>query len=623
VGEVPAGVVQLVSGKMAFSKWKMIKITFFAFALFLSLGGCSLKNQKLFLSLPNTTEAKNPAQELFLKIFSYWGVRLSHEEIEKIIPTTLDAPWIMRIIPAPLDIAGLESFCKEKDLLCLFPVVDLKTIKSLLEHNFPIVGSWIEEDFAPGWGSIIYDNRWSYIINGFDDSKGKIYVLIPPHKKVVEYPSSTFPSLWWAGRRDNIALLIVPASKLPILRKIIPEEALEKGRALIQLFKAERKLLSKAKAYEERIKSIKDCLEARKKIASMFPKWAFANYLYGYPLFMTGGGKEGLNYLEKARRLEPSSFYHLALASAYAEAGELEKAWEEMRECERKDGKHSLVYLFMLSYLHKKEGKVEEGIKYIRKNMESLSDKDPLKMGLRQVYAFLKFEEGKPEEAMKEISAVAERYRIPSLYSVLFREYVKLSMLKEAKRVIEISGLGREAFEPELQFVFAPNIKEKIKIMRKISKSHYVTKHLLFACLESGNWKEAERLLSSDRNLDLKYLLAIPPDYVFIGPPINYIESAEVLTAKGIIEYQRGNKEKAKELFQRAIEYSEMPLSLFAPQLAEAVLTPKAYLGMIFYEEGKEELARKYLKEAFSKKVPFLGDDEAKPVAQKLGISVR
>jgi tetratricopeptide (TPR) repeat protein len=622
VEEVPAGVVQLVSGKMAFSKWKMIKITFFAFALFLSLGGCSLKKQKVFLSLPNTTEAKNPAQELFLKIFSYWGVRLSPEELEKIIPTS-DAPWIMKIIPAPLDIAGLENICKGKDLLCLFLVVDLKTIQSLLEHNFPIVGSWIKEDFAPGWGSIIYDNRWSYIINGFDDYKGKIYVLIPPHKKVFEYPLSTFPAIWWAGRRDNIALLIVPASKSQIVRQIIPQEAIEKGRALVQLFKAERKLLSKAKAPEEKIKSIKDCLEARKKIASMFPKWAFANYLYGYPLFMTGGGKEGLNYLEKARRLEPSAFYYLALVSAYVEAGKFEKAWEEMRECEKKEGKHSIVYLFMLSYLHKKEGEVEEGIKSIRKDMESLSDIDPLKIGIRQVYAFLKFEEGKPEEAVKELRKVAERYRIPSLYSVLFREYVKLGMLEEAKRVVETSGLGREAFEPELQFVFVPNIKEKIKIMRNISKSHYVTKHLLFACLESQNWKEAERLLCSDRNLDLKYLLAIPPNYVVIGPPINYIETAEVLTAKGIIEYKKGTKEKAKELFQKAIEYSERPLSLFAPHLAEAVLTPRAYLGMIFYEEGKNELARKYLKEAFSKNVPFLGDDEAKPVAQKLGISVR
>jgi len=178
-------------------------------------------------------------------------------------------------------------------------------------------------------------------------------------------------------------------------------------------------------------------------------------------------------------------------------------------------------------------------------------------------------------------------------------------------------------WEETIKYKLVKNPQEKVRILRQLGKFVKVSDELLLFYLENRMWEEAEKLLKLDRDFDIDKWINTSPTLIFFGPPQTRMEAARILAANGVIAYHKGNKKKAREFFQRAIRYAEEPLTLFTPLNAEAILTPRAYLGMIFYEEGKEELARKYLKEAFSKKVPFLGDDEAKPVARKLGISVR
>jgi tetratricopeptide (TPR) repeat protein len=174
----------------------------------------------------------------------------------------------------------------------------------------------------------------------------------------------------------------------------------------------------------------------------------------------------------------------------------------------------------------------------------------------------------------------------------------------------------------QLRLDNAEDLNEKIRIAREFPKREREFT-LLEIYLEHKRWDEAEKLMASSEFFDPRFWLVCFPWEAMYGPPYSYKFTALLFSVKGVIAYHKGDKSKARELFEEALKLYEKPLSLFTPFGANGVLTPKAYLGMIYYEEGKEELARKYLKEAFSKNVPFLGDDEAKPVAQKLGISVR
>ncbi|MBC7328642.1 tetratricopeptide repeat protein [bacterium] len=259
----------------------------------------------------------------------------------------------------------------------------------------------------------------------------------------------------------------------------------------------------------------------------------------------------------------------------------------------------------------------------IRSIRGNISENDPLKRNLGLMHAFLKFEEGKPDEGLKELENLKRGFAEPSYEAYLFRLYFKLGNYKKAEELLKVSKVEMDMFKPESELLFLRTPEEKIKVLKSLSKRYFVSKRLIFAYLEVKKWKEAEKLLLSDKYLDLKWILAIPPVYVVFGAPISFSEASEILTAKGIIEYRKGNKEKAKELFEEALRYAEQPLSLFSPLYAESLLTPKAYLGMIYYEMGKEAMARQYLEDAFSKNVPFFGDEEAKKVAEKLSLVVR
>jgi predicted Zn-dependent protease len=63
------------------------------------------------------------------------------------------------------------------------------------------------------------------------------------------------------------------------------------------------------------------------------PELPISQLVLGRSLVGTGDVKEGTQYLEKARLLDPSNpEIHIALAKAYSEAGRKEDAWRERME---------------------------------------------------------------------------------------------------------------------------------------------------------------------------------------------------------------------------------------------------------------------------------------------------
>ncbi|MBC7328643.1 hypothetical protein H5T87_11130 [bacterium] len=158
------------------------------------------------------------------------------------------------------------------------------------------------------------------------------YVTVPFQGKTQPYLISRFPRIFWAGKRESLIFVIAPKDKANVLKRLVPPLALEKGKALVKLLEEEDEIWRGFDKYEAKKEKAKACFNKRKKLAEDFPNWAFANYLIGYPLFMTGEREEGLKYLKKAVQLEPSAFYHIALASAYATVGDRENALEEIKK---------------------------------------------------------------------------------------------------------------------------------------------------------------------------------------------------------------------------------------------------------------------------------------------------
>lgn len=601
-------------------RWRTRSL-FYLFSLFLLFSGaCSLSPRRAFIQLPDIPEEENPLKKQLLRIFKYWRIQFSQEELKG-------------MLNQPFEFLSLEKICEKKGMVCLYAFLDLRTVEKLLRENIPILGYWEQETLAPAWGTIIRHAYLGYIINGYDPKGKLLYVTLPREREAVAYPYDLFPILWWAGRREAIALLIIPQDKKKLVLSLLPPRSLEKGEVLKHIWEEEQ-FYGKEEEFPRLAEKIIHYLEKRKSIVKSFPNWAYAYYLAGYPLFMLEDKKEGLDMLEKARELEPSLFYRLALASAYATLTQYNKARKELEKCGvNKPEELSLSYLFLRTYLDVKEGKNEEAEKMLRNTLASLDEENYLKKEIRLLFALLKFEEGKPAEAMKELREIAKRYREGWFNSLVFNFYLALGEYEEACKIIEEQRKetkGNKGVNPalrywelELKIATAKNVEEKVRLSKGKGEHFLTSKDLLFVYLEGNKWGEAERLLSSDKNLNLKRVLSIPPQAVVFGPPGWMWEAGEILTAKGIIAYYRKERERARQFLQEAISYSEKPLALFTPNKARALLTPKAYLGMIYYEEGKKDLARQYLKEAFSKNVPFFGDREAKKVAEKLGLDVR
>jgi tetratricopeptide (TPR) repeat protein len=298
--------------------------------------------------------------------------------------------------------------------------------------------------------------------------------------------------------------------------------------------------------------------------------------------------------------------------------------------------KSTVSSVFLLTYIYSKMGMFQHAEDILLTLLKNIPNNNPLKREINFIRALLKFEQGKPDEAIYILREIVEKYNFDYYfydYKLLFAIYLHLKKYQQAQRLLyEVKKKfgNKEGYkqvlsvwEKTIKYKLAKNPQEKVRILRQLGKFVKVSDVLLLVYLENRMWEEAEKLLKLDRDFDIEKWINTYPFLVFFGPPQTRMEAARILAANGVIAYHKGNKKKAREFFQRAIRYAEEPLALFTPLNAEAVLTPRAYLGIIFYEEGKNELARKYLKEAFSKNVPFLGDDEAKAVAQKLGISVR
>lgn len=588
------------------SGWmKFCFLNFLYFTLFFS--GCTLAPQKVFIELPNVSFSENPKLEAILKIIAFWGRKVQMDKLDK-------------INSQPFRFSEVEKICKQNSMICVYPFADVKLIMDILRNNLPIIGLWIEEAFAPGWASINYNYRWSYIINGYDLQRDVLYLTLPTRKETLEYPISSFTRIWWAGRKENLILLIIPEEKLTLTKRLIPPEALKKAKEYVKLQEEESTLLKSYNNLEEKIERIKVCFEVRRRIVNNFPNWAFANYLIGYPLFMTGKREEGLKYLKKAYRLERSPFYLIALSSAYLTQGNIKEAIKVLRECNFDENVSSLSYIFLRVYIRVKNEEWQEAEEMIRRAKEHLAGFDSLKRNLGLIYAFIKFEEGKPEEAVAELEKLKKSFPEPYFKAFLFRIYIRLGNYKEALKLGKEVDNFFELYEPEIILLSTRSIEERIRVLKNVSKTKWVGRHLLFSYIEAGKWREAERLLCYDKYLDLKWVLSTPPSYVIFGPPYNLFEAGEILSTKGIIEYHKGNREEAEKLFQQALKYAEEPISLFSPLKANALLTPKAYLGIIFHQKGEKETAKKYLREAFSKNVPFLGEKEARKIAQKLGL---
>jgi len=584
---------------------------------FLVMGGCVEHPKKVFLQIPDTT-VNNPIVGLYSRLFLYWGKIVSEVELTK----------ALKQFPK---LSALENLCEENELLCLPSIVNLQIVKKLVNNKVPILVYGVYEYTAIGWGTICEEQNIC-IISGYDEEQNLLYLIPPGRKEAEGYPQDTLTLGLWAGKKEGEILLIIPKKEEKRVKRLLPAEALERGRELLHLREEESAFAQKTKGYVSLSEQVESFIEERRGLAKRHPDWAYAYYLAGYPLLMLQGNKEGLKMSKKACELEASPYYHLALASAYLKIADYKKAREEIKRYYRTAGnKVILSCAFLETYIDVKEAKFAEAEHRLKRMIEELADENPLKRELRMLYVLLKFEEGEPEKALTEFREIAKCYNYFPYKLPLFRLYLRLGRYEEAKKLYsEVKKeLGRDTikkqslqtWEKELKFATAETLGQKLSIAKELRVYGIIMNmDLIAAYLERGKWREAEKLLASDRNLDVNYLLFAPPRFGALGPPPTRIGAAEILSAQGIIAYHKGDKEKAKELFKEAIRYAEEPLSLFTPFAANAILTPKAYLGIIYYEEGQEDRARMYLKEAFSKNVPFLGDKEAKEVAKKLGL---
>jgi len=589
----------------------------FLLALSLILGGCAKLPKRVLLSIPQC-KAEGIYKQVFLQVFAYWGSNLTEGELSD----ALKSGW------KPSNFAQVA---KRHNLELNFLLVDLKTIKKLISHNFPIIGYSIRDFIDPFKGIVGYE-RGFFLVMGYDDGKKVFYVWNSLNNRTDEVPYSVADLSWWKGRGEGEIFLIFPKEKQELVKKLVPSEAFQKGKEIAHMIDNEEESgrMAEKMDYEEKAREARYLMEERMRLVKEYPRWAYAYYLAGYPLFMIEGKEEGFRMLEKAERMASSPFYSLALASAYATQGRYEEAVRTIKRYYKLTGNKGTLSLdFLNVYLLVKMGKFETAERWLN---TLLSKPSSFEETFHILNLLLKFEEGKVDDAFNEARILAKNYDNLYDYRVLFSLYRYFHKRKEAEEVYNEARkrFGKEkSTQPDLQRMElqlrldnARNLNEKIRIAQEFPKMEREFT-LLEIYLEHKRWDEAEKLMASSEFFDPKFWHVCFPWEAMYGPPYAYKFTAYLFSVKGVIAYHRGDKSKARELFEEALKLYEKPLSLFTPFGADGVLTPKAYLGMIYQEKGKNELARKYLEEAFSKKVPFLGDDEAKPVAQKLGISVR
>ena len=609
-------------------KLKIYKLACFVLITLL-LGSCGKDTKRTFLRIPtiNGKQIKGLSTAPYVKVFAYWGKKVDDKEIKEALT---GARWSSQ----------LEKLSHDKGMVYYPLFCDLKTIKKLINKKIPVIEFGFK-DFASANG-IIYVMSGPFLIYGYNESAHLLYLEYPSDilnrvEKAV-YPEEVFILNCWAGREEGEALLIVPRELKETVLKMVSSEAVKRGRDLFSLYESENiSVINGESSHINRTTTFESLMEARKNLLKQYPNWAYAYYLFGYPLFMATREVDGLKLLEKACELEPSPFYHLRLASAYTTLGNYQKALKKIDDFYKATKNKSTVSsVFLLTYIYSKMGMFQHAEDILLTLLKNIPNNNPLKREINFIRALLKFEQGKPDEAIYILREIVEKYNFDYYfydYKLLFAIYLHLKKYQQAHRLLyevkEKFG-NKEGYkevlsvwEETIKYKLVKNPQEKVRILRQLGKFVKVSDELLLFYLENRMWEEAEKLLKLDRDFDIDKWINTSPTLIFFGPPQTRMEAARILAANGVIAYHKGNKKKAREFFQRAIRYAEEPLTLFTPLNAEAILTPRAYLGMIFYEEGKEELARKYLKEAFSKKVPFLGDDEAKPVARKLGISVR
>jgi hypothetical protein len=588
----------------------------FLLALSLILGGCAKLPKRVLLSIPQR-KAEGIYKQVFLQVFAYWGSNLTESELSD----ALKSGW------KPSNFAQVA---KRHNLELNFLLLDLKTIKKLIGHNFPIIGYSIRDFIDPFKGIAGYE-RGFFLVMGYDESKKVFYVWNSLNNKADEVPYSVADLSWWKGRGEGEIFLIFPKEKQELVKKLVPSDAFQKGKEIAHIINDEESgRMAEKMDYEEKAREARYLMDERMRLVKEYPSWAYAYYLAGYPLFMIEGKEEGLRMLEKAERMASSPFYSLALASAYATQGRYEEAVRKIKGFYKLTGNKGTLSLdFLNVYLLVKMGKFETAESWLN---TLLSKPSSFEETFHTLNLLLKFEEGKVEDAFNEAKILAKNYDNLYDYRVLLSLYRYFRKRKEAEEVYNEARkrFGKEKYaQPDLQRMElqlrldnARDLNEKIRIAQELPKIEREFT-LLEIYLEHKRWDEAEKLMASSEFFDPKFWLVCFPWEAMYGPPYAYKFTALLFSVKGVIAYHKGDKSKARELFEEALKLYKKPLSLFTPFGADGVLTPKAYLGMIYQEEGREELARKYLKEAFSKNVPFLVDDEAKPVAQKLGISVR
>ncbi|MBC7327093.1 hypothetical protein H5T87_03130 [bacterium] len=113
-------------------------------------------NKKVYLTLPDITFNQSTLGEALLRVSTFWGKGLPSKELTKIGGLSFKFSDIVEI-------------CRNNSLLCLFIFADVGLIKKLLQSNFPVIICWEEEAIAPGWGSLVYNYHWDFIINGYDN----------------------------------------------------------------------------------------------------------------------------------------------------------------------------------------------------------------------------------------------------------------------------------------------------------------------------------------------------------------------------------------------------------------------------------------------------------------------
>ena len=125
------------------------------------------------MSIPQC-KAEGIYKQVFLQVFAYWGSNLTEGELSD----ALKSGW------KPSNFAQVA---KRHNLNLDFLLLDLKTIKKLIGHNFPIIIYSIRDFIDPFKGIAGYE-RGFFLVMGYDDGKKVFYVWNSLNNKADEVP---------------------------------------------------------------------------------------------------------------------------------------------------------------------------------------------------------------------------------------------------------------------------------------------------------------------------------------------------------------------------------------------------------------------------------------------------